>query len=66
MRGLDEAARFVETYEFELTDDYLSLIDAVEAMPRNQQGADKSGRWLGGRAYGRSLAAKARPAAPEQ
>ena len=23
----------------------LSLIDAVEAMPRNQQGADKSGRW---------------------
>ena len=52
LRGLKEAAEFARTYRFELTDDYLALIARVEALPRNQSGADKSGRWLGDPAYG--------------
>ena len=59
LRALEEAAEFARTYRFELTAEYLSLIEAVEAMPRNQSGADKSGRWLGSRAYARSLAGRA-------
>lgn len=59
LRGLQDAENFVKTYRFELSDDYLSLIEAVEAMPRNQSGADKSGRWLGSRAYARALAGRA-------
>jgi hypothetical protein len=65
VRSLEEAAAFVKTYRFDLSDEYLSLIDAVEAMPRNQSGADKSGRWLGSRAYAQSLIAKAGPSIPE-
>ena len=59
LRVLDESAEFVKTYRFELTDDYLALIAQVENLPQNQSGADKSGRWLGHRAYARSLAARA-------
>jgi DNA-binding CsgD family transcriptional regulator len=66
LRNLEDAANFVKTYRFDLSDDYLSLIDAVEAMPRNQSGADKSGRWLGSRAYARSLAAKVTRSTPDQ
>lgn len=66
LRGLKDAADFVDTYRFKLSEDYLSLIEAVEAMPRNQSGADKSGRWLGSRAYARLLAAKARLSTPDQ
>jgi len=40
LRGLQDAAAFVKSYRFDLTDAYLSLIDAVEAMPGNQSGAD--------------------------
>jgi hypothetical protein len=50
LRALREAEEFAKSYRFELSDDYLALIDAVEAMPRNQSGSDKTGRWLGRRA----------------
>lgn len=53
--GLKRAAEFARTYRFELTEDYLELIAKVEALPRNQPGADKSGRWLGSRSYGNSI-----------
>jgi hypothetical protein len=48
---LEDAARFAKSYRFELSDDYLSLIEAVEAMPQNQSGSDKTGIWRGLRAY---------------
>ena len=60
-RVLDEAAEFVKTYRFQLTEDYLALIAEVENLPQNQSGADKSGRWLGSVAHARSLAARADP-----
>lgn len=44
---LDEAEAFVRTYRFEMTDDYRSLVERVEALPRNQPGTEKGGRWLG-------------------
>jgi hypothetical protein len=59
LRGFKEAAEFAKTYRFEMTDEYLALIARVEAMPQNQSGADKSGRWRGSRAYAASLAARA-------
>ena len=59
LRALEEAAEFVKNHRFELTDDYLALIDRVEAMPQNQSGADKSGRWRGSRSYARALAGRA-------
>lgn len=37
-----EAEEFARTYVFEMTDDYRALIERVEALPRNQPGADKS------------------------
>lgn len=42
-----QAEEFARTYRFEMTDDYRALIERVEAMPRNQSGADRSGRWIG-------------------
>jgi hypothetical protein len=42
LRGLERAQEFARTYRFEMTDDYRALIAHVEAMPRNQSGADKS------------------------
>jgi hypothetical protein len=59
LRALDEAAEFAKSYRFEMTEDYLALLARVEAMPSNQSGADKSGRWRGSRAYAASLAARA-------
>jgi hypothetical protein len=46
-RIFEESEEFSRTYRFEMTDEYRALIARVEAMPRNQSGADKSGRWLG-------------------
>jgi hypothetical protein len=46
-RGLEAAKEFARTYRFEMTDEYRALIERVEAMPRNQSGADKSGHWIG-------------------
>ena len=47
LQALDDAVEFARTYRFELTDDYVALIEQVESLPQNQSGADKSGRWLG-------------------
>lgn len=47
LRGLEKAKEFARTYRFEMTDDYRALIARVEAMPRNQSGADKSNASLG-------------------
>lgn len=47
LRGLEEAREFAASYRFEITDDYRALIAQAEALPRNQPGADRSGRWLG-------------------
>jgi hypothetical protein len=44
LAGVEEFAR---TYRFEMTDEYRAMITQVEAMPQNQSGADKSGRWAG-------------------
>ena len=42
-----DASEQAAQIRIELTDYYLALIDCVEALPQNQPGADKSGRWLG-------------------
>jgi len=60
VRGLDRAVEFAESYRFEMTDDYRALVAQVEALPQNRQGADKSGRWRGSRAFQDRLAASAR------
>lgn len=62
-RLLDAATEFARTYRFEVTDDYRQLIARVEAMPRNQSGADRSGRWIGSYADARALLGAVAPAA---
>ena len=47
LRGLEQAKEFAKSYRFQMTDEYRALIAQVEALPRNQPGADKSGTWLG-------------------
>jgi hypothetical protein len=59
LRGLEDAAAFATTYRCALTPDYVALIERVEALPQNQSGADRSGRWKGSRAHARSLATRA-------
>jgi hypothetical protein len=51
LRGLEEAAEFARTYRFEITPDYVALIERVEAMPRNQPGADKAHVWQRDRTF---------------
>lgn len=46
LRCLAEAAEQARHIRIELSDEYLELIARVEAMPRNQDGADKSYVWL--------------------
>jgi hypothetical protein len=62
LRGLQEAQEFAQKYRFEMTDDYRDLIVRVEALSRNQSGADKSGRWAGSLADARTWLAAVRPA----
>jgi hypothetical protein len=50
LRRLEDAQEFARSYRFEITDEYRALIARVEAMSRNQPGADKSGARLGSRA----------------
>lgn len=50
LRGLEDAAAFAERYRFELSEDYITLVEHVEALPENRSGADKSGVWRGSRA----------------
>jgi hypothetical protein len=47
LKGFEQSREFARTYRFEMTDDYRALIARVEAMPRNQSGADKSDASLG-------------------
>ena len=61
LRSLDEAREFARTYRFVMTDEYRALIAVVEALPRHQPGADKSGRWLGSRADAQAALAGVRP-----
>lgn len=56
LRVLSEAAAAAGNVTVELTDDYLQLIAAVEALPENRHRADKSGRWRGSRAFWRFVA----------
>lgn len=51
LRALAEAAEEARSIRIELDEAYLRRIAEVEALPENQSGADKSGRWLGGRSY---------------
>ena len=59
LRGLEAAAEFAKTYQFEITDDYLALIAQVEALPPNAPLADKSWVWRlidsAGRHYARAV-----------
>jgi hypothetical protein len=66
LQGLQDAAAFLKSYHFELTGEYLASIEAVEALPCNQSGADKSGRWRGSRPYARAVVARAAPAEPDR
>ena len=58
-RGFEEAREFAKRYRFEMTGEYRALIARVEALPDNQSGADKSGRWLGSRTDQEALRARA-------
>ena len=60
LRALREATELARDIRIELTDEYLALIAQVEAMPQNQSGADKSGRWLGSRADWKAAFSSAR------
>ena len=62
LRELEAAREFANSYRFEMTDEYRALIARVEALPRNQAGADKSGRWLGSVADHKAWLANVRPA----
>lgn len=62
LQKLEDAKEFARTYHFEMTDDYRALIARVEAMPRNQSGADKSGRWIGSYADAKAWLAAVKPA----
>ena len=42
LRALEEATELAKGIRVDLTDDHLRLIAAVEALPENQSGADKS------------------------
>jgi hypothetical protein len=65
LRALAEATELAKTIRIELTDDYLRLVAAVEALPQNQSGTDKSGVWRADCAF-REAFVKARPAAREK
>jgi hypothetical protein len=62
LRGFEQAKEFARTYRFEMTDEYRALIARVEAMPRNQSGADKSGPWIGSYADAKAWLAAVKPA----
>ena len=61
LRGLAAAREFADSYRFEMTAEYRALIAQVEALPRNQAGADKSGRWLGSAADHKAWLADVQP-----
>jgi hypothetical protein len=55
LRALREASQLAAGIRIEITDEYARLIEAVEALPQNRPGSDKSGRWRGSRAYWRFI-----------
>ena len=59
LQALREATELAKEIRIELTDDYLQLIAAVEALPQNQSGVDKSWVWRADEAF-RDVFAKAR------
>lgn len=59
LRALAAAADFARRYRVKLTGDYLARLAVVEALPQNQAGADKGGRWRGSVASHRARAARA-------
>lgn len=64
LRLLDEVVRTVPTHEpVELDAEYRRLIEAAEALPENQDGADKSWLWNRYSAY-RAHFAVAEPRGP--
>jgi hypothetical protein len=66
LRILAEATELAKSIRIDITDEYLRLIAQVEAMPRNQDGADKSYVGRGARAYRDFFArAKAAPSGHE-
>ena len=65
LRILAEATELAKSIRIDLTEDYLRLIAQVEAMPRNQNGADKSYVWRADRDY-RDFFARARLASPRR
>ena len=62
LRGLEEAVAFAATYRFQMTDEYLQLLAAVEAMPENRDGSEKGHVWRAVQAY-REFFRLAHPAA---
>ena len=64
LRGLEEARAFAASYTFEITPEYRALIARVEALPQNQSGADKSGRWRGSLADWQAWRARVIPLTP--
>jgi hypothetical protein len=51
LQGLEEAREFAATYRFDMTQEYRTLIERVEAMPQNRAGCDKSSVWPAMRRY---------------
>jgi hypothetical protein len=51
LRALREATELAKQIRIDLDDDYLRWIASVEALPQNQSGSGKIGRWLGSRRY---------------
>ena len=49
--GLEAAREFANSYRFEMTREYRTLIAQIEALPQNHAGCDKSGAWAAMRAY---------------
>ena len=59
LRILDESVEQAKTIRIEVDEGYRRAIALAEALPQNQSGADKSGRWRGSRRYAESLIARA-------
>ena len=62
LRALEEATELARGIRVDLTDEYLHLIELVEALPQNQPGTDKSGVWRADQAFRRLYATAHRTA----
>jgi hypothetical protein len=66
LAAIEDAAEKARSDRVDLTDDYLSLLARVEAMPQNQSGAVKSSRWIGSYAEHRRWFADVRLVRPKR